>query len=152
MNLHISPHEIRRKFILWNFIFFFFVGITCETRLYIENYRHNFKIIPDYSSWGSDDYCCGAREINGGPKLHEEWIKPRKERIMLWKGEGKKTGGVCSVRYDNLKLFDGINKKTPNARILPWPSHRLQNWVCVWKLLYNSFSTMRFSSIAGFLY
>lgn len=50
------------------------------------------------------------------------------------------------MSHNNLNLFHGIKKTQPNARILPWLGHRLQQWVCVWKLLYNSFSVMRFSS------
>lgn len=41
------------------------------------------------------------------------WVQMKerqKERKMLLRRE-KKTGGGCCVVYDNLKLFDGINKK-----------------------------------------
>lgn len=59
-------------------------------------------------------------------------MKERKKRMKDALETREKTGGRCYVGYDNLKLFDGINKKKQtNARILPWPSHRLQQWVCV---------------------
>ena len=88
------------------------------------------------------------REV--GPKSPRSAIERKKRRKKDSLAGRERTGGGCCVGYDNLKLFDGITTKKPNARILPWPSHRLQQWVCVWRLLYNSFSMMRFSFIAWF--
>lgn len=103
---------------------------------------------------------CVCVYVGVGAKQQRLNTNEKKKRKKGEKNRKKKqvvvvVAGWC-VPYNNLNLFHGIKKKKkkskPNARILPWPSHRLQQWACVWKLLYNSFSMMRFSSIAGFPY
>lgn len=74
------------------------------------------------SSWKTTDtiWRLFMSEREGGQRERERETGPEQDhRDYKWKNKKKndtlerreKTGGGCCVAYDNLKLFDGINKK-----------------------------------------